>query len=241
MSRSKDFKNFFLDKLFENGGTNDILDYKYCGGDGKGTHHYAKFHKYYFDNVVPKMYPWVPKDPIHKTHCICDAKITEQCYLVNIKTKVLIVVGNCCIRTYTPEEASKKCTECLKDKGRLYEHLNYICKDCREDKIKQEKEALAYERHLEYLAYLKKREDELKKEREQEMNSKMISRFSWTFKAKGLTYTYKDLIENKNNYKLVTWIMTKYDNKPKYLEDFLNYYLDFDDDFNVQGLKCTLT
>lgn len=241
MSRVKDFQQFFMSRLFQHGGTNDILDYKYAGGDGKGTHHYAKFHKFYFDNVVPKRFPFVPKYPTYQSHCICDASITEQCYLVNVKTKILIVVGNCCIRTYVPEEATKKCTECLKEKGRLYEHLNYICKDCREEIKKKEKEKIKYEQHLKYLEYLKKEEEELKKQREQELRQKMIERYDWTFKTKFGTYTYRQLIENPKNYNLVTWLMTKYDNRPKYMEDFFNYFLEFDDDFNVQGLKTTLT
>jgi len=63
-----------------------------------------------------------------KDHCICTHEIEENCYILNIISKKILVVGNCCIKRYLNIDTSKRCEECK------LPHRNFkdnFCKDCR--------------------------------------------------------------------------------------------------------------
>jgi hypothetical protein len=84
---------------------------KYAGGE-RGAH--AK----YFNLLKLEK-------PPHKNHCICGHFISENCYIEFEGT--LIVVGNICIKKYTPKH-KRTCLTC----GDFWKgSKNLICKPCR--------------------------------------------------------------------------------------------------------------
>jgi hypothetical protein len=91
--------------------------YKYAGGN-RGSH------RNYF-----KICGLLENIPAKTDKCICTHYIEEQCYLANDAGKSLII-GNCCIKYFVPEEnQGRHCAKCnIKHRNRKD---NY-CKKCRE-------------------------------------------------------------------------------------------------------------
>jgi hypothetical protein len=108
----------FLEGLETRGITIDeFMKYKYAGGN-KGSH------RNYF-----KICGLLDKEPMITNKCICNHDIEEQCYLANDNKQVLII-GNCCIKHFLPEEnQGRHCEKCNKKHRNTKD--NY-CKDCRE-------------------------------------------------------------------------------------------------------------
>ena len=95
---------------------NKLSPYKqweYIGGD-TGSH-YLKLSS----NMEP-----LPKE----YECICTHDIIENCYIQNIITGEILIVGNCCIKKYLKIDTSKKCQKC--DKPHKNRKDNF-CNTCR--------------------------------------------------------------------------------------------------------------
>ena len=66
--------------------------------------------------------------PTHSSKCICGHHIEEQCYIQNIHTKEVVVVGNCCIKKFLGIDTSSICQHCgNKNKSRK----DSFCSECR--------------------------------------------------------------------------------------------------------------
>lgn len=77
--------------------------------------------------------------PLYKNKCLCNTKITNQCFIINEKetdqNKRIIVIGSCCIELFLPSKMNIKCNICgkLPKNNNVYKcckTLN-ICKECR--------------------------------------------------------------------------------------------------------------
>jgi len=79
---------------------NYVNEWIYAGGSNFGRH-LNWFRTCYPDKELPE----------HKTNCICTKEIAENCYISNKVDGRFVVVGNCCIKRYLPEDAS--CRTCL--------------------------------------------------------------------------------------------------------------------------------
>lgn len=214
----------FFEGLFLAGGTKNKADYRYAGGDGDGQSSMAHYHRLYYEEEAPILYPFIDTDFPSDNHCVCGVEIHECCYLVNVVTERTIIVGNCCIKRFLPEEYQKKCRECHLPKKYLNKKTKFICPQCRED-IK-EKELEEYRQKMYELAILEKKQ-------------RIKDRAKWTFKVKGKDVPYEDIVNDSRNFKLVTWI---YKNKDlpvikNYLLEYLEFYLELDENFKVIGKK----
>jgi len=90
-----------------------MKNYKYCGGNKKS-------HANYFELLNKHR-----EFPEEKDHCLCGHKITENCYITDGKTT--LVLGNCCIQKFI-EKSGRTCDKCEKShRSRLMNR----CKDCR--------------------------------------------------------------------------------------------------------------
>ena len=116
MATEKLYKRFIagLEKL---GYTiEDLKHFKYAGGD-KGAN------ASYFATCG-----LLDEKPSHKSKCICEHDIVENCYIVDRDGNVLIL-GNCCIKKFVPEEnQGRRCNKC-NQKHR--NHKDNYCSTCR--------------------------------------------------------------------------------------------------------------
>ena len=62
----------------------------------------------------------------HEDRCKCNTKILQQCYILNTKSKEIVVLGNCCIRRFGLN--GRTCSMC----NAVHKNTsdNY-CKECR--------------------------------------------------------------------------------------------------------------
>jgi hypothetical protein len=82
-------------------------------------------HYNYFIDRWPDYFRFKPCVPVEE-RCVCLTKISQQCYIINIKTKDIVVLGNCCIRRFGLN--GKTCSMCnAVHKNRS----DNFCKDCR--------------------------------------------------------------------------------------------------------------
>jgi hypothetical protein len=104
----------FLNGLKEFGvNEKDISNWKYAGGNmGR--------HKNYFKMVFPKN-----TLPEYDTHCVCNQKIVENCYITN--GNEVIIVGNCCIKKFIPT-STRSCSQCNQPHQN---RLINMCNTCR--------------------------------------------------------------------------------------------------------------
>lgn len=111
-------------------------DFKYIGGDGKISRSlYLKFlHKEITKTTLTRnshLNYWLttnPNTPLpDKTHnCICGHPIIENCYIENIHSKEILILGNCCINRFV-EKKGRTCKICgASHKRRLIDR----CFDC---------------------------------------------------------------------------------------------------------------
>lgn len=68
-------------------------------------------------------------EPEIKNACICTHYIEKNCYLRRLDNNDLIVVGNCCIKKFIPQEKSKR--TCVKCGNPHKNKSNSICNQCR--------------------------------------------------------------------------------------------------------------
>jgi hypothetical protein len=68
-----------------------IRDFKYVGGD-------CSSHKNYF-NLINKKETTIIQPP-HANRCICGHHIEENCYIASPDGKIVLVVGNSCIKRF---------------------------------------------------------------------------------------------------------------------------------------------
>lgn len=110
--------------------------------------------------------------PDIKEECECSHWIKQNCYVRNIKTKDILVIGNCCIKHF---KITKKCSSCNKEHKRT---KSTICSDCdkqikKKDKLKSTtlnfgkykgfSIGYVYENDLDYLNWIYKNFDKNKK------------------------------------------------------------------------------
>lgn len=139
--------------------------------------------------------------PKHSLLCVCGHWIKKQCYIQNILTNEIIVVGNCCIKKFN---IKKKCIQCQNTHNRTKYN---ICIDCEfEIKIKVKKQKELNKENL-------KLQKEIYK-----YDNKILKFGKYKFK------TYKYVYDNDLNY--IEWCHNKYlDNKEsKTIFDDIIYY-----------------
>lgn len=93
-----------------------VNNWKYCGGtDGR--------HLNYFNLCCKDK-----EMPDHNPRCICGQKITENCFITDDKT--ILVVGNCCIKRFM-SKSGRTCEQC----GKPHKNRKVnLCNGCRTDK-----------------------------------------------------------------------------------------------------------
>tara|TARA_R110002020_G_scaffold165762_1_gene353418 strand:+ start:648 stop:1187 length:540 start_codon:yes stop_codon:yes gene_type:complete len=107
----------------------------YFGGHEETTEYDKdKLHNIRFHKLWPR---WFDKEPSpdHSDYCACGHIIHQQCYIFNIYTKEIVVVGNCCILKWKLN--GMPCSRCFEP------HLNRkdnYCSPCRIILKKQEED-----------------------------------------------------------------------------------------------------
>jgi len=114
----------------------DIINnnFHYCGGDKKSHLNYYKL--IFKDKVLPEK----------KTNCICGHAIRENCYITD--DKVILTLGNCCIKKFLSKEKSgRTCEKCG------LPHKNRVCNMCNECRYGKNCMKCGKEKNKEYLKY----------------------------------------------------------------------------------------
>ena len=108
----------FVDGLVAAGGSADLRDYVYAGGDTDGRQAY--FNARYKNSR---------RQPDHKKACVCSHKIKENCYIENKYTGCLYVVGNVCIKRFMPGGLIRTCSICGTTHKNRKDNLCGKCRD----------------------------------------------------------------------------------------------------------------
>jgi len=163
-------------------------------------------------------------EPFNYTHCLCFHCIKNLCYIKNIKTKKIYVVGNECVNKFVDKDMQgRRCNICKTSHKNIKD--NY-CNECRKnikDELKKEKEEKkrAQEKEISeryYQEYLKKKEIE----NENEFRKGGICKFGK--KHKGTLYV--DIFNNDKGY--IKWALDTYktqQNELGYIKKDNIYYL----------------
>jgi hypothetical protein len=108
----------FLAGLEERGITlEEFKEYKYAGGN-KGSHY-----NYYLMNGL------LDSEPETSNVCVCSHRIIENCYLVN-DIKDVLIIGNCCIKRFVPEEnQGRRCEKCNEKHQNRKDNYCHSCRD----------------------------------------------------------------------------------------------------------------
>jgi hypothetical protein len=96
-----------------------IEEHIYIGGNKtpKSSYFYKCTVRYPQFNLIP---------PDHQEQCMCSTRIVEQCYIMNINTGNILVIGNCCIKIFDID--TKRYCDC----GKALNNSKYqVCKYCR--------------------------------------------------------------------------------------------------------------
>ena len=107
----------FINGLKEYNLTKDeLINWKYCGGNEGSHYNYFKLS--------------CPNDdmPEYTTECVCKHVIRENCYITN--GEEILVLGNCCIKRFIPK-SGRTCELCDEP------HKNRIVNRCNACKIKR--------------------------------------------------------------------------------------------------------
>jgi len=94
----------------------NMKSYKYCGGNTIGRHlnYWKLFNK---NNKYPQ--------PSHTNKCKCGHHIEENCYVIDKNTEDIVVLGNCCIQKFCPDNNNRTCEICNeKHKNRVVNRCN---------------------------------------------------------------------------------------------------------------------
>lgn len=105
--------------VLEEASVRPIDQWEYIGGDS-GKHAFRFFE-------IHGCTPNIPKEE----ECVCSKAITDNCYIKNMITGKILVVGPCCIKPFT----HKKCSSC----GCCHMQKSSMCRPC---KIKSEYDIL---------------------------------------------------------------------------------------------------
>ena len=99
-------------------GDDSLVNYVYAGGNVCGAE------LAYFHTKNPGV-----SLPGHKLECVCTHEILKNYYIKHVPTKMIVVVGSCCIKRYLPEDNQRKtCSECgAPHKNRTVD----MCNECR--------------------------------------------------------------------------------------------------------------
>lgn len=109
----------FLNGLESQGGSREIFDYVFAGGDTGANLDY--FYKRYCGRR---------RLPDHENVCVCNHKIKENCFIEQKSTRKIFVIGNHCVRRFTG--VRRTCTFC----GTIHKNMkDNLCKDCRKKHI----------------------------------------------------------------------------------------------------------
>ena len=96
----------------------DILSWKYCGGDNGG--HYNYWRLVFGKRNLPR----------HLQHCVWNREIVKNCYIWDGRdAETIIVVGYCCIKRFL-EHSTRTCEICDEP------HKNRTVNRCNECKVK---------------------------------------------------------------------------------------------------------
>lgn len=98
--------------------------------------------------------------PQFTNYCKCGHYIEVQCYIRNIQTKEIFVVGNCCVKKFG---IKKKCIECNEVHKRTKFNICTNCEQLQKNKIKElkEEQKIKIEQEKEYFKNLKKLENSI--------------------------------------------------------------------------------
>jgi hypothetical protein len=100
------YEQRFIETLVQKCNDGDVKNYKYAGGSKKGSRHANYF-------ALMKRNDPSLLEPHHESNCACSHPIEENCFIQHKPSKVLIVVGNCCIENYLDKQQQKRtCAEC---------------------------------------------------------------------------------------------------------------------------------
>ena len=106
------------------GGGQYTTEYQKC----KQAHHYN-----YFMIAWPSYFKHEPK-PGFQEECECGMEIQQQCYIINKKTKQIVVLGNSCIEDAKKLKASEatRCIEegCMRKRFPANKKWAVRCKGC---------------------------------------------------------------------------------------------------------------
>ncbi len=130
--------------------------------DAKNKEYISNRHyKYWINNKEEE-----EEEPFNYTHCLCFHCIKNLCYIKNIRTKKIYVVGNECINKFVdPTMQGRLCKRC---KEKHKNHKDNYCNKCRiiiKEEIKQAKEE---QERLYKIERNKKIEEEIKIRKEKE-------------------------------------------------------------------------
>jgi hypothetical protein len=95
----------------------EMVGWFYCGGRNGNARHYNYFKMLYPDDEFPSL----------TNECICGHNIKENCYITN--EDYMLVLGNCCIKRFLPNENSGRTCEICKKPHK--NRKNNRCNDCR--------------------------------------------------------------------------------------------------------------
>ena len=96
-----------------------IKEHVYIGGN--------KMPKLYYFRKCTERYSQMNIDSLrHEERCMCNTPIVEQCYIMNINTGNILVIGNCCIKIFDFD--TKRYCDC----GKALNTSKYqTCKNCK--------------------------------------------------------------------------------------------------------------
>ena len=116
MTEGKTTVQDLIDGLVRGGGTPNLGDYVYAGGDEDVD--LAYFNKRYCGRR---------RAPEKHYTCVCTHAIGRNCYIENTETKMLYVVGSSCVRRFQNRK-SRTCSLC----GTIHKHRkDNLCIECR--------------------------------------------------------------------------------------------------------------
>ena len=139
LSQDKEFKLELLLRYTRAKGWVYFGGHEYKTSYDKDGFHNIRFHRLWPD--------YFDKEPFihHSDYCVCGTGIVQQCYIYNIYTKEIVVVGNCCILKWKLQ--GMPCSMCFEP------HLNRkdnYCSPCRIVRKKKEDHDKQVEALIEY-------------------------------------------------------------------------------------------
>ena len=117
LEEGKYYAEKFLKALLHHSELDFTKQWEYIGGN-EGRHLNVFHDKVRKTEALPEV--------AHQ--CICTHDIVENCYIRNVITGQILVVGNCCIQRFLKIDTSKKCSRCSAPHKNRKDNF---CQDCR--------------------------------------------------------------------------------------------------------------